>query len=116
MIDKSKVSMISTDIYREYEYLYTKSEKGTIDNIQKIDRSREFESILSQIQTNLNMNPYIVIIPSFRNIPNLKIVKVFDENWFPHMNIKLFEESDYLKVSNAINVTLRRDKRILPFA
>lgn len=109
-------SMISTDIYREYEYLYTKSEKGTIDNIQKIDRSREFESILSQIQTNLNMNPYIVIIPSFRNIPNLKIVKVFDENWFPHMNIKLFEESDYLKVSNAINVTLRRDKRILPFA
>lgn len=109
-------SMINADIYREYKYLYTKSKKVMIDEIQKKERDYGINYILQSIHNNLNMNPYVVIIPSFRNIPNLKIVKVFDENWFPHMNIKLFEESDYTRVSNFIKVKLSRDKKVLPFA
>lgn len=109
-------NMSKSYIYKEYEYLYIKSNTIKIENIVDNYRENKLKYMLEYINKKLNMSPYIVVIPSFRNIPHLKIVKTFDENWFPHMNINLFEENVYLRVSKHIKMELHRNKKVLPFA
>ncbi len=83
-------NMTRETIYLNYEYLFIKSDMKDITEIKKQYDSKDLLEIVSQLKESINMNPYVVMIPAFRSIPNLKIVKIVDESWFPYMNIKKY--------------------------
>jgi hypothetical protein len=80
-----------------------------------------FKQLVYQNYKLFCMHPYILIFSSKREIPHLKICKILDFNWFPHMRPGIYDENIYqfveekMKVKMEMKVKLRRDIDIIPF-
>ena len=70
---------------------------------------------LEKIKKDFNINPVIAMFESDQIIPHLKIVKIYDENWFPHMNPNLYNKEVYKFVSKSINKDLLTSIKYIPF-
>lgn len=95
-----------------YQYLF--DETNIDSNIISLELKNDVNDLLTSCHKELGMNPSVVFFPNYRNIPHLKIVKVIDENWFPHLNPKLYSEKIKEYVSDILGVTIYNDSWI-PF-
>lgn len=101
------------ELRRAYNYL-EKSEKVRINNLVK-DRAFSISQLVKEINERYKMEPYIVCIPSKREITNLKIVKIFDFNWFPHMNPAYYDKEIYHFMEKITGVELNKQELYIPF-
>ncbi len=68
-----------------------------------------------ECREKLKMDPVISLFHSYQPIPHLKVVKVVDENWFPHMNPILYNESVYAFVQSICGKELDKSIEYIPF-
>lgn len=102
------------DLKGHYSYLLSYDMEKTICQYRD-NKDKKLKDILVEVNRKYKMEPYIVMIPSFRDIPNLKIGKVFDFNWFPNMSPSTYNKDHYDFVSGVLNTELDRNTTMLPF-
>jgi len=100
------------DFKQIFDYL-KKSETILLDEISQ--NIKTINDCIQDLYNSLSMETFVVTIPNNRNIPHMKICKVFSPKWFPHMYPKHFKEEDYTNVEDILNVKLDRNIEILPF-
>lgn len=103
----------SDDLKNLYSYL--DQSKITIEVTKRKNKELDLTQLIQLLYRNYNIHPFISCIPSKRNIPNLKITKVFDENWFPHMNPKYYSQSMYDFIEESTGKFLDRSIEFIPF-
>ncbi|MFJ5789613.1 YcaO-like family protein [Lysinibacillus sp. NPDC093197] len=96
-------------------YHYLLETESTIIRQTVAQLNSEFLELLDWCNINLKMNPMISMFPSHRKIPHLKIVKVFDTNWFPHLNPSLYTKENIDNVSKIIGKRLDYNIDWIPF-
>lgn len=97
-----------------YDYLLNNISKfQKISTVKKIDFV--YNDFILECSTKLQMNPLIAFFETNHKIPHLKVIKILDENWFPHMNAALFRGHSYDFVSNATGKELDRKIKYIPF-
>lgn len=107
-------SLSSNEIKNKYSYLYDKKKTSSIISTS-FSSTFNVSTIIKDLKKEFDIHPYITTIFSKRNIPNLKVVKVFDENWFPHIHPKFYDEETYDYIESKIGRTLNRDIETIPF-
>lgn len=60
------------------------------------------------------MNPYISMFEN-NHAENVKVVKVFDPNWFPNMAPKNYSEKIILNTSKILKLKRKDFSELLPF-
>jgi len=73
------------------------------------------KSIFSNLNKKYNMDPLIFFLTPLRKIDGLKIVKIFDLNWFPSLCPKFYHEDTYNFVESITGKKLDRKCNFLPF-
>lgn len=68
-----------------------------------------------KVEKGYGMSPHIVFLPSKRDIENLKIVRIIDFNWFPHMNPSHYNREIYDYVQNITKIKLDENVKYIPF-
>lgn len=102
------------NFYLMYDYLLSSISKTQIvSKTKKIEF--DYNDFILECKNKLQMNPLIAFFETKQNIPHLKVIKILDENWFPHMNAALFEEHSYNFVSSATGKELDRKIKYIPF-
>lgn len=113
--DYSKIFLgLPTDLLvNAYSYLDREPPKIKYEDCS----SKEFnlESIIKDLNLKYEMDPLIVFIKPFRDIKNLKVAKVLDLNWFPHLMPRFYDDKVYDFVERVTNVKLDRACNTLPF-
>lgn len=96
-------------------YQYLLETEPTIIKLNNAQSNSVFLELMEWCSINLKMNPMICTFPSHRKIPHLKIVKVFDTNWFPHLNPALYTKESIDNVSKIIGKKLYNNLDWIPF-
>ncbi|KQL58304.1 MULTISPECIES: YcaO-like family protein [Bacillaceae] len=104
----------------ELKKLYSYLEGSPVSIIRdEVDETKEeivnIQDLSNQLNRQYGINPLIVAIPSKRMNEHLKVTKVLDLNWFPHMNPSKYKEDIYLYIENATNCSLNRELNFIPF-
>lgn len=105
---------LSTEQLKEaYKYL---DEKSTGQNYMDYE-IKEFSTIdtLRKLNEQYHMDPLIFYLSPIRDIDTLKVIKVWDCNWFPNMCPKSYEKAVYDYVKNVTNIKLDRKCNFIPF-
>lgn len=104
-------SITSQELNEEYEYL----EKGAVaNNIVQLNRF-DIKKFIDDINTMQRMEPYAFFFPNQRNLSNLKILKIYDFNWFPNLLPLTYSEELYIKIENLVGRKLIRGCKYIPF-
>lgn len=96
-----------------YSYLI-KSEDVYLNDLisfQTIDLNK----VINELSIEYGIEPFISMIPSKRDIPHLKIVKIFDFNWFPHMNAKEYDKHMFTYITEHTGIYLNEKESYIPF-
>ncbi|MCT3116692.1 YcaO-like family protein [Lactococcus lactis] len=101
------------DFIKNYSYLL----HNNLISKQVMDQENSFvlPDFLEKIKKEFNINPVIAMFESDQTIPHLKIVKIYDENWFPHMNPNFYNKEVYKFISKSINKDLLTSIKYIPF-
>lgn len=108
-------NLSSKKFKKSYAYLLNNSDLSNISHKKSDEYSLDIFEFIDICKEKFNMNPMIGLFKTDRKIPHLKVVKVFDKNWFPHMNPTLYKEKIYQYVEQSIDVTLKRNVDYIPF-
>lgn len=105
----------SQELLELYSYLYNYKTVITDNSSGVVEKKSDF--YIKKMGDHLNMKPEVVLIPSFRTTFNLKVIKVVDRNWFPHMNPKLYDPAilNYTMKTLAIRSADLSKKNWIPF-
>ncbi|GEK35601.1 YcaO-like family protein [Kurthia sibirica] len=110
---------MSLDEFQDnYSYLLTQEFTSSLNQNQLPKKNMEeynFLDLLIWCNKYLKMNPFICSFPNKRGIAHLKIVKIFDENWFPHLNASLYSIKDIDNISKIIGTPLSKEVDWIPF-
>ncbi|TKI53328.1 hypothetical protein FC756_24550 [Lysinibacillus mangiferihumi] len=106
-------SLSSSELSSNYSYLNKNA--ATIMVNRSNDKKLELANLINRLYQKYKIHPYITSLSSHRDIPNLKITKVYDENWFPHMNPKLYPSSMYDFIEDSTGLSLDRSVEVIPF-
>lgn len=105
-------NLSSLDIEKKYKYL----ENSPIEIVSnKVNNTLNLNNLLQKINKNYGIEPYIVFINTKRLVNHLKVIKVIDFNWFPHMRPEFYNDDIYSYVEKRTNIILQRDVNIIPF-
>lgn len=98
----------------ENKYMYLNDSQV---EVIKENNTMEFnlKELLVRIKENYGINPYVVFINSKRLINNLKVIKIIDFNWFPHMRPEIYSKSIYEYIENKTGKVLLKNEKIIPF-
>lgn len=108
----SRFDQLSTNEFcRNYSYLLKNMEDCQFESKLKFN----FKLWQKECREKLKMDPVISLFHSYQPIPHLKVVKVVDENWFPHMNPILYNESVYAFVQSICGKELDKSIEYIPF-
>ena len=105
--------LTSPDLKECYSYLQPSPEILVEKNWEL--RNNDIRSIVKRLNKRYGIEPFIVTIPSKRSVPHLKISKVFDYNWIPHMYPSLYTNSVFEYVQSRTKLQLNRNVKYLPF-
>lgn len=105
-------SLSNDELLKCYEYLSNSVEFNYSNNSMEFDLLR----VIRNLNKKYEINPYIALFLNQRNMAHLKIIKIIDFNWFPHMFPKLYTNKIYEFVEQVTETTLDRECKILPFA
>jgi ribosomal protein S12 methylthiotransferase accessory factor YcaO len=99
-----------------YNYLFNADTEVSVDShIGSYEDNLDINKMIQNIYTEYGINPYVYFIPTKRSIPNLKVIKIIDKRWFPHMFPKLYNEEIYNNIERSINKHLDRNVLFIPF-
>mgnify|MGYP002511363430 CR=1 FL=1 len=96
---------------QEYAYLL-ESQK---DISFKRDQFANKDDIMLKNYRELNMNPYIAVF-SPRETEGIKVVKIYDDFWFPHMYPPGYEKDKVGKLEKRFGWKRRNYSEMIPFA
>lgn len=96
---------------QEYAYLFEQEEKSSIIKSKIISK----DDIILQNYYKLNMNPYIAVF-SQREGEGIKVVKIKDDFWFPHMFPELYEEERIDALEKRFKWKRKNYSKMIPFA
>lgn len=99
-------------LMKEYDYL--ENDIYVNSNIEEKTEINVYE-IIRKLNKEYSIDPDIYFMGSKRYIGNLKIIKVIDRKWFPHMVPKNYNENIWNNIENITEKKLRRDIQIIPF-
>ncbi|EMF0403740.1 hypothetical protein JMQ83_002623, partial [Enterococcus faecium] len=103
--------LTTNEFYRNYSYLLNNTEDCQYENKLIFN----FKFWQKECREKLKMDPVISVFPSYQPIPHLKVVKVVDENWFPHMNPILYNEKVYTFIQSVFGKKLDKSIDYIPF-
>ncbi len=103
--------MSVTKFKQEYEYLL-ESQKRII--LRKNQLGNQKKIIINNYKI-LNMNPYISVF-SQRETQGIKVVKIKDDFWFPHMYPLMFEKEKIEILEKTFGWKRKNFSKLLPFA
>ena len=93
----------------EYKYL----NNGQKKIIKTVEYKFDLYEFILKMKKIYKMEPYVCFLPSKRG--GIKVVKIVDFNWFPHMFPKYYSEEIYNFVESAMNHSLDRKVEFIPF-
>lgn len=96
----------------KYKYLFLKE---TVDVKDIIEENFELSEFLMYINRKYGMEPYVAFFESKRDITNLKIIKIFDFNWFENMNISSISDKKLKNIENITGFKLNIKSDYVPF-
>ncbi|WP_348921615.1 YcaO-like family protein [Enterococcus rotai] len=110
-------SLQTKEFINLYSYLLDGTAPKEIGNDinQNIDSCFDFDSFIAYCNTELKMVPLIAVFYPNEKIAHLKVVKIHDENWFPHINPEYYKSSSIDFVSDVLNTPLDKSITYLPF-
>lgn len=71
--------------------------------------------IIKDNYINFNMEPYICLFDGRENT-GIKIVKIRDFNWFPHMRPGIYENRLVVELENKFQRKIKKSVEWIPFA
>ncbi|MCC4054119.1 YcaO-like family protein [Enterococcus faecium] len=108
----SRFNQLTTnEFYGNYSYLLKNTEYYRFEN----EPIFNFKLWKKECREKLKMDPVIGVFPSYQPIPHLKVVKVIDENWFPHMNPVLYNKNVYTFIQSIYGKELDKSIEYIPF-
>lgn len=99
----------------EKHYDYLGNEKKIYEENNRKSKF-QIRKILLKIRDELGIDPYVVFFANQRNMSHLKVIKIIDYNWFPHMFPRLYTKENYEFVEKVMGVKLDRNCNLIPFA
>ncbi|PYY29738.1 YcaO-like family protein [Paenibacillus illinoisensis] len=75
----------------------------------------ELRKVVQDLYLKYAINPFVICIPSKRNIPNLKTTKIVDPLWFPHMNPSIYKPELFDHIEGITGLRLDRACKFIPF-
>ncbi|MBO6154225.1 MAG: YcaO-like family protein [Lachnospiraceae bacterium] len=103
----------SEDIKKLYRHLFTSVDITEVDS--KDVNNNTLNDIIYDNYEKLNMKPFLVMFPG-REETSVKVVKVFDDNWFPHMRPGLYDEKLITRIGLTLGRTRINNTEWIPFA
>ncbi len=124
-VDQKNRSYENKDVYHDnFDKLSIEKFKESFNYLQnskevKLENSTEikklnYEKVIRDISDSINMNPYIAMFEN-NHAKNVKVVKVFDPNWFPHMAPKNFSVNTINYVGDILGLKRKNFSDLLPF-
>lgn len=96
-----------------YDYLYQSEQRKVVAGKEK--QSAEKKKIIRENYENWGMEPYVVMFEGRENT-GIKVVKILDFQWFPHMRPQLYEKGLIERIGSKYGWDAKRDIQWLPFA
>lgn len=123
--NRIKIEANSTDFYHTYfesldsDKLLTKFRY--LENKPKIKFGIKSDlqlniPLIRKICNDIGMHPEFVCLFANRGVNRLKVGKIFDRNWFPHMFPYKYKEQQYKFIEKKFGIELDRNIKFLPFA
>lgn len=97
----------------KYHYMLKTNNFINVIDLKKY-KTGTLESLIKDSHDNLKMNPHICFLNSHRTISHLKIARIIDDQWFPHINPSLYENDKLENLSEILKINIRQEKYI-PF-
>lgn len=110
---KNFSSLSPEDVKSLYLYL-SDSPSYIVKDINK-NTELDIDDFIKKISDKYGMDPLIVAINSERDVNCLKIAKVVDLHWFPHMKPDHYSNDMYNYVEQQTGLSLDRNICIIPF-
>lgn len=104
-------SLTSKKLNEEYKYL---EESGSVNNVMQCN-DFDLHKFLNEINIMLKMEPYAFFFPNQRNLSNLKVLKIYDYNWFPNLLPLTYSEELYSRIEKLTGRKLIRGCKYIPF-
>ena len=99
-----------------YSYLLKNKDKISINQMeQNSNKEKKLLNLIKDCKEKLQMNPSISVFKPKHSIPNLKVVKIFDDNWFPNINPSTYANKNYDFVEEIIQKKFDRTISYIPF-
>lgn len=105
---------ITVEEFSNYYNFLRNSTKVSIEEIQCLEIV-EKDDIIIENYNSLGMEPYIVVFASWRQ-KGVKVIKLYDYKWFPHMRPELFDVRSIEYVSAKIKKSKQKEVMWIPFA
>lgn len=98
---------------KHYDYLSNSKEV----NVEKLKNSFKYglSDIVKENYNNFSMEPYICLFNGRENT-GVKIVKLRDFNWFPHMRPGIYDNNLVAQMENKFQRKIKKSIDLIPFA
>ncbi|WP_278403303.1 YcaO-like family protein [Brochothrix thermosphacta] len=96
----------SYDYFRDSKDVY-------LEELTKVEK-KDYRLVIKHLNESLNMSPYITVLEN-NHAENVKVVKVFDPNWFPHMAPKHYSVDTINYVERVLGLKRVNFSELLPF-
>lgn len=106
-------AMSTEDFEKQYKYLRN-SQKVEIQYFDTNYSVRRSEIVHNNYKL-LGMEPYIAMFNGPERL-GIKVVKILDFNWFPHMRPELYSEELCFNMEKKIGKKMRKEAKWIPFA
>lgn len=110
---KNFSSLSPQDLKKKYLYLSDSPYYTVKDDYKRT--TLDIDEFVKKISYKYGMDPLIVAINSKRDVNCLKVAKVIDLNWFPHMKPDHYSNNIYKYVEQQTGLSLDRNIDIIPF-
>lgn len=100
------------EIKKAYEYLEGSAE--LIIDVHEKTEKYDTSVLIKQVSLSLGMAPFVAMFES-GHANGVKVVKIFDFNWFPHMAPKEYTEEIFFHVGGILGLERKNFSKLLPF-
>lgn len=98
-----------------FRHLFIGNDVASIEDLNTKEKNICLKNILLENYKYLGMRPFVVMFSS-RELSPVKVVKVFDYRWFPHMRPGLYSEVLIENIGNRLNRKRVNYSDWIPFA
>ncbi len=96
-----------------FKYLYNTKHIISSDYVSKIPKKSPDEIIANNYNT-LSMEPYVAMFTVRKDI-GIKVIKIKDFNWFPHLRPELYSSEIFKNIERKFGWTRKNFDNLLPF-